>query len=107
MKGTKRIGVNLDNGVLDANECTLAFVGVTALVVSRRRRRLGVAREPHERRRRLPELTDDELAALPGVLHGSPRDIADTLREYRDRYRVSYLTESHAEHIVEVIAQLR
>jgi probable F420-dependent oxidoreductase len=60
-------------------------------------------------RRRLPELADEELGGLPGVFHGSPSDIAETLREYRDRYRVSYFTvmEFHAEHFADVIARLR
>jgi hypothetical protein len=42
-------------------------------------------------------------------LHGSPSDIADTLRAYRDRYGVSYITvmEFHAQDFAEVIAQLR
>jgi hypothetical protein len=42
-------------------------------------------------------------------LHGGPNDIADTLRDYRDRYCLSYFTvmEFHAEHFAQVIAQLR
>lgn len=39
---------------------------------------------------------------------GNPRDIAHTLRDYRDRYGVTYITvmECHAEHFTEVIAEL-
>lgn len=60
-------------------------------------------------RRHLPDLSDEELSALPGVLHGSPSDIADTLRDYRDRYGVSYITvmEFHAQDFAQVIANLR
>ena len=35
-------------------------------------------------RRFVPDLSDEELLALPAVLSGSPRDIADTLRGYRE-----------------------
>lgn len=60
-------------------------------------------------RRHLPHLPDEELADLPGVVHGGPNDIADTLRDYRERYCLSYFTvmEFHAEHFAEVIARLR
>jgi probable F420-dependent oxidoreductase len=60
-------------------------------------------------RRHLPHLSDEELSDLPGVLHGGPNDIADTLRDYRDRYCLSHFTvmEFHAEHFAQVIAQLR
>ena len=42
-------------------------------------------------RRSLPDLTDEELLRHPGVLSGSTRDIADTIRGYRDTYGVSYI----------------
>jgi probable F420-dependent oxidoreductase len=60
-------------------------------------------------RRHLPDLSDEELSELPGVLHGGPSDMADTLRDYRARYGVSYFTvmEFHAEYFAEVIARLR
>lgn len=60
-------------------------------------------------RRHSPELSDDKLAALPGVFHGSPVNIADTLRDYHDRYGISYFTvmHFHAEHFADAIAQLR
>jgi probable F420-dependent oxidoreductase len=60
-------------------------------------------------RRHLPDLSDEELSELPGVFHGGPNEIADTLRDYRERYHISYLTvmEFHADHFAEVIARLR
>jgi probable F420-dependent oxidoreductase len=60
-------------------------------------------------RRRLPESSDDTLSALPGVFHGTATDIADTLRQYRIRYSISYFTvmDFHAEHFAPVMAQLR
>ncbi len=60
-------------------------------------------------RRFLPELTDDQLLSTPGVLSGSPRDIAETLRDYRRRYGVSYITVQapHAEAFAKVIDELR
>ena len=39
-----------------------------------------------------PELSDDQLLALPGVLHGSPNAIVDTLHKYRENYGVTYFT---------------
>lgn len=55
------------------------------------------------------EATDEQLLALPTVLSGTPRDIADTLRERRDRYGVTYFTvqDYHAEYFAKVIAELR
>jgi probable F420-dependent oxidoreductase len=60
-------------------------------------------------RRHLPDLSDSELLALPGVLQGSPGDIANTLCDYRDRYGVTYITvmEFHAEHFAKVMAELQ
>jgi probable F420-dependent oxidoreductase len=60
-------------------------------------------------RRYAPDLSDEELLKLPGVLSGSPRDIADTLRSHRDTYGLSYFTvqEHHAEAFSKVIAELR
>lgn len=60
-------------------------------------------------RRNAPDLSDEELLKLPGVLSGSPRDIADTLRRYRDTYSLTYFTvqEHHAEAFSKVIAELR
>jgi probable F420-dependent oxidoreductase len=60
-------------------------------------------------RRHRPDLSDEELSELPGVFHGGPSEIADTLCDYRERYHISYLTvmEFHADHFAEVIARLR
>ncbi|PEG33751.1 F420-dependent oxidoreductase [Mycolicibacterium agri] len=60
-------------------------------------------------RRFLPHLSHEELLSTPAVLSGSTRDIADTLRGYRDTYGVSYLIvqDKHAEAFSKVIAELR
>lgn len=60
-------------------------------------------------RRYAPDLSDDQLMKLPGVLTGTPRDIADTLRRHRDTYGLTYFTvqEHHAESFSKVIAELR
>lgn len=60
-------------------------------------------------RRFAPTLSDEELLGMPAVLSGSPRDMADTLRTYRQRYGLSYFTvqEKHAEAFAKVIAELR
>jgi probable F420-dependent oxidoreductase len=60
-------------------------------------------------RRYAPTLSDDELLAMPAVLSGSPRDMADTLREYRKTYGLTAFTvqENHAESFAKVIAELR
>jgi probable F420-dependent oxidoreductase len=60
-------------------------------------------------RRYTPNLSDEELLALPAVLSGSPRDIADTLRGYQETYGLTSVTvqEQHAETIAKVIAEFR
>jgi probable F420-dependent oxidoreductase len=60
-------------------------------------------------RRFLPELSDEELLRTPGVLAGSPGDIADEIRRYRDTYGVTYITvqQPHAEAFAKVIELLR
>jgi hypothetical protein len=60
-------------------------------------------------RRFLPELTDEQLLSTPAVLSGTPRDIADTLRGYRDTYGVTYITAQapHGEVFAKVIAELK
>jgi probable F420-dependent oxidoreductase len=60
-------------------------------------------------RRYAPTLSDEQLLALPAVLSGSPRDIADTLRGYRDTYGLTSVTvqEHHAETFAKVIAEFR
>jgi probable F420-dependent oxidoreductase len=39
-----------------------------------------------------PGLSDDELLALPGVLHGTEQEIADSLHELRETHGITYLT---------------
>jgi probable F420-dependent oxidoreductase len=60
-------------------------------------------------RRHVPAVSDEELLKLPSVLTGTPRDMADTLRHYRDAYGVSYITlhQKHIETFSRVIAALR
>lgn len=60
-------------------------------------------------RRFAPTLSDEQLLAMPAVLSGSPREMADRLREYRRRYGLSYFTvqQGHAASFAEVIAALR
>ena len=60
-------------------------------------------------RRALPHLSDDQLVQTAAVLSGSPRQMADTIRGYRDTYGVSYLIvqDKHAEAFSKVIAELR
>lgn len=43
-------------------------------------------------RRFYPNLPDDDLLELPGVLHGSPGQIADQLHQYREDYGITYFT---------------
>ena len=54
-------------------------------------------------------LDDHQLSELPGVLVGSPREIADRLRRYREEYGISYISvlEPHMTAFAEVIKQLR
>ncbi|WP_319430385.1 LLM class F420-dependent oxidoreductase [Mycobacterium sp. RTGN5] len=56
-----------------------------------------------------PDATEEQLLALPTVLAGTPRDIADTLRARRDDYGITYFTvqDYHAEYFAKVIAELR
>jgi probable F420-dependent oxidoreductase len=51
----------------------------------------------------------EELAELPGVLVGSPRQIADTLLRYREEFGISYIgvLEDHMKAFAEVIPLLR
>jgi probable F420-dependent oxidoreductase len=60
-------------------------------------------------RRFAPNSTDDELLAMPAVLSGSPRDIADRLRGYRETYGLTSFAvqDGHAEAFAKVIAELR
>jgi len=56
-----------------------------------------------------PTLPDEKLLELPTVLTGTPRDMADKLRHYRDAYGISYISvqKKHAESFSKVIAELR
>jgi probable F420-dependent oxidoreductase len=59
--------------------------------------------------RRFVQLSDEELLALPSVLSGSPRGIADTLLGYHEKYGLTSFTfqENHVDTIAKVIAELR
>jgi probable F420-dependent oxidoreductase len=54
-------------------------------------------------------LDDAQLAQLPGVLIGSPREIADRLVRYREEFGLSYISvlEPHMAAFAEVIKHLR
>lgn len=56
-----------------------------------------------------PDKSDDKLIDMPSVLSGSPRQIADTLIERRERYGVSYFTvqDYHGRYFARVINALR
>jgi alkanesulfonate monooxygenase SsuD/methylene tetrahydromethanopterin reductase-like flavin-dependent oxidoreductase (luciferase family) len=51
----------------------------------------------------------EQLAELPGVLVGSPREIADTLLRYREQFGISYVSvlEPHMAEFAKVIALLK
>ncbi len=55
------------------------------------------------------DLSDEELLSMPSVLSGSPREIADTLSEYRDKYGITCFTvqDNHLDNFAKVIAELR
>jgi probable F420-dependent oxidoreductase len=54
-------------------------------------------------------LDDHQLSQLPGVLVGSPREIADRLQRYREEYGTSYISvlEPHMAAFAKVIKHLR
>jgi probable F420-dependent oxidoreductase len=54
-------------------------------------------------------LGDDELTQLPGVLVGSPSEIADRLLRYREEFGIGYISvlEPHMAAFAEVIKHLR
>ena len=56
-----------------------------------------------------PHLSEDELLALPNVLHGTEQDIADRIRELRDTYGITYfaVTAAYQEPFATVISQFR
>ena len=64
---------------------------------------------PVNKRPPVLEATDEQLRAMPTVLEGTPRDIADTLRGQRDRYGVTYFTvqDYHGDYFAQVISALR
>jgi probable F420-dependent oxidoreductase len=60
-------------------------------------------------RRSLSHLSEEDMLRTPTVLTGSTKDMADTIREYRDTYGITYITvqQPHAEPFAKVIAELR
>ena len=60
-------------------------------------------------RRFYPDLSDEELLELPGVLHGSEQQIAENLHELREKYGISYFTPTgrFLEPFGKVISRLR
>lgn len=60
-------------------------------------------------RRYAGTLSDEELLAMPSVLSGSPREIADTLLGYREQYGLTSFTvqDNHIENFARVIGELR
>lgn len=56
-----------------------------------------------------PGVSDDALLAMPSVLSGSPRHIADTLRTQRETYGITYFTvqDYHGKCFAQVIEALR
>ncbi len=60
-------------------------------------------------RRYAPDASDEELLSMPAVLRGTPREIADTLSQYRDEYGLTCFTvqDNHIENFAKVIAELR
>ena len=53
-------------------------------------------------------LSDEEILAMRPVLSGSPREMADTLTEYREKYGITYFTvqDNHLDNFANVIAEL-
>jgi probable F420-dependent oxidoreductase len=56
-----------------------------------------------------PDSSDEELLSAPSVLSGTPREMADTLSEYREKYGLTCFTvqDNHIENFAKVIAELR
>ncbi|MFD2419944.1 TIGR03621 family F420-dependent LLM class oxidoreductase [Amycolatopsis pigmentata] len=56
-----------------------------------------------------PDLSEEELLALPGVLHGSAGEVADSLRGIRETYGISYFAtaDRYLAPLAKVISQLR
>ena len=60
-------------------------------------------------RRYAPNLSDEEIMAQRSVLSGPPREMADTLSGYREKYGLTCFTvqDNHIENFAKVIAELR
>ena len=60
-------------------------------------------------RRYAPELSDEQLLSTPSVLSGSPREMADTLSGYREKYGITSFTvqDKHIDNFAKVIAELQ
>jgi probable F420-dependent oxidoreductase len=60
-------------------------------------------------RRYASDLSDEELLSLTSVLSGTPREMADKLSAFRDKYGVTSITvqDNHLENFAKVIAELR
>ena len=56
-----------------------------------------------------PDAAEDELLRLPGVLSGTPRDMAGKIRALRDTYGLTYFTVMfrQADYFAKVIAEVR
>jgi probable F420-dependent oxidoreductase len=60
-------------------------------------------------RRFTPGVSDEDLLAMPSVLSGSTKGLAETLQGYREKYGLTSFTfqENHVDTITKVIAELR
>jgi probable F420-dependent oxidoreductase len=60
-------------------------------------------------RRYTSDLSDEEILAMPSVLTGTPREMADTLSGYRDQYGITSFTvqDNHIDNFGKVISELR
>jgi hypothetical protein len=56
-----------------------------------------------------PELSDEELLEQTSVLSGTPREMADRLTFYREKYGITSVTvqDNHMDNFAKVIAELR
>lgn len=60
-------------------------------------------------RRYASDLSEEQLLSLPSVLSGTPREMADKLSAFREKYGVTSFTvqDNHIENFAKVIAELR
>jgi probable F420-dependent oxidoreductase len=60
-------------------------------------------------RRYASDLSHEEIMSMPSVLGGSPREIANTLSGYREKYGITCFTvqDNHLDNFAKVIAELR